>query len=70
MVENVASLASRVGDDTDIPWLHTDVIYWHAVNARVPSCVRYMDLEGEKDLKKADLGARWMGYGPEQRGEV
>ena len=44
-------------DDYDIPWHHTEVIFWHAVNASVPEGISYDDLEEVKHDSKLDLGA-------------
>jgi len=57
-------------DDYDIPWIHSDVLFWHAVNAtREPaSSLTFEDLEKEKSAKKVALGAggwemEWTGKG-------
>ena len=44
-------------DDYDIPWHHTPIIFWYAVNASVPTGVGYDDLEHRKLESKIDLGA-------------
>jgi abhydrolase domain-containing protein 12 len=44
-------------DDYDIPWHHTEVIFWHAVNATVPQGISYDELEEVKYRSKTDLGA-------------
>jgi len=44
-------------DDYDIPWHHTEVIFWHAVNATVPQGISYDELEEVKYKSKTDLGA-------------
>ena len=44
-------------DDCDVPWHHTPVIFWHAVNASAPTGIGYDDLELRKLESKADLGA-------------
>ena len=44
-------------DDHDIPWDHTPVVFWHAVNASVSAGISYEDLELIKQKSKADLGA-------------
>jgi abhydrolase domain-containing protein 12 len=44
-------------DDYDIPWHHTEVVFWHAVNAMVPRGISYNELEEVKDKLKTDLGA-------------
>jgi abhydrolase domain-containing protein 12 len=44
-------------DDYDIPSHHTEVLFWHAVNAMVPRGITYEELEEVKDKSKRDLGA-------------
>ena len=45
-------------DDYDIPWSHSDQVFWHAVSAaRAPLGVSFEELEREKDETKASLGA-------------
>jgi abhydrolase domain-containing protein 12 len=44
-------------DDYDIPWHHTPVIFWHAVNASVPAGMSFEDLQLRKLESKVDLGA-------------
>ena len=44
-------------DDYDIPSLHTEVLFWHAVNATVPPGITYDELEKSKYKSKRDLGA-------------
>lgn len=44
-------------DDYDIPWDHSSVLFWHAVNAAVPTGITYDDLEQKKLDSKVDLGA-------------
>ncbi|WEW61299.1 alpha/beta fold hydrolase domain-containing protein [Emydomyces testavorans] len=44
-------------DDYDIPWHHTQVVFWHAVNASVPTGLSYDELEQKKLDSKLDLGA-------------
>ncbi len=44
-------------DDYDIPWQHTQVIFWHAVNATVPGGISYDKLDEMKSQSKTDLGA-------------
>ena len=43
-------------DDADIPCNHSDVVFWHAVNATVPGGISYQQLETEKETKKIGLG--------------
>lgn len=44
-------------DDYDIPWHHSEVIFWHAVNASMPAGISYEELEEKKLDLKVDLGA-------------
>ena len=44
-------------DDYDIPWHHTELIFWHAVNATIPHGVGYRELQEIKSRSKTDLGA-------------
>ena len=44
-------------DDYDVPWHHTEVVFWHAVNATVPQGISYDELEEVKHKSKTDLGA-------------
>jgi abhydrolase domain-containing protein 12 len=46
-------------DDYDIPWSHSDVLFWHAVNATLesPSCMTFEELEKVKSKEKTSLGA-------------
>ena len=44
-------------DDYDIPFHHTEVLFWHAVNATVPEGITYEELEEVKYKSKMDLGA-------------
>lgn len=45
-------------DDYDIPWSHSDQVFWHAVSAaRAPLGVGFEELEREKDETKTSLGA-------------
>lgn len=44
-------------DDYDIPWHHSQLVFWHAVNASMPAGISYDDLEQKKLDSKADLGA-------------
>lgn len=43
-------------DDYDIPWTHSQELYWNAVNATKPSGVSRAELDAAKDSKKQDLG--------------
>ena len=44
-------------DDYDVPWHHTSNVFWHAVNASMPSGISYDDLEEKKLESRRDLGA-------------
>lgn len=44
-------------DDYDIPFHHTEVVFWHAVNATVPRGITYDELDDVKYKSKRDLGA-------------
>lgn len=44
-------------DDYDIPSHHTEVVFWHAVNATEPLGITYDELEEVKYKSKKDLGA-------------
>ncbi|CAG8201486.1 unnamed protein product [Penicillium nalgiovense] len=44
-------------DDFDISWHHSQLVFWHAVNASMPAGINYDDLEQKKLDSKADLGA-------------
>ncbi|KAK4118816.1 alpha/beta-hydrolase [Parathielavia appendiculata] len=47
-------------DDYDIPWSHSDQLYWHAVNAARLEGIAFNDLEEEKEQTKTMLGpAGW-----------
>ncbi|KAJ5728933.1 uncharacterized protein N7483_003441 [Penicillium malachiteum] len=43
-------------DDYDIPWHHSQLLFWHAVNASTSTGMSY-DFEQKKLDSKADLGA-------------
>jgi abhydrolase domain-containing protein 12 len=44
-------------DDYDIPWHHTTVLFWHAINATLPVGISYDELEEKKIESKQNLGA-------------
>ena len=44
-------------DDYDIPSHHTEVVFWHAVNATVPQGITYDEGDDVKHNSKTDLGA-------------
>jgi abhydrolase domain-containing protein 12 len=57
-------------DDWDIPWSHTEVLFWHAVNATLEptASLSFDELERRKEDEKTPLGAggwemEWRGKG-------
>lgn len=44
-------------DDYDIPWTHSDQMFWGAVNASLPAGISFEALEREKEVAKVALGA-------------
>ncbi|KAI9823493.1 MAG: hypothetical protein M1819_001347 [Sarea resinae] len=46
----------HAADDADIPYIHTEDLYWHAVNATTTTGMSYEELEQEKAMKRTDLG--------------
>ena len=44
-------------DDYDIPWSHSDQMYWHAVNAASPKDITFAELEQEKLETRVQRGA-------------
>jgi abhydrolase domain-containing protein 12 len=44
-------------DDYDIPWTHSEQVFWHAVNSSVPDGVAPDELETAKATTKSDRGA-------------
>jgi abhydrolase domain-containing protein 12 len=57
-------------DHYDIPWIHSDTLFWHAVNATLepPSSMSFDKLEKIKEKEKSPLGAggweiEWKGKG-------
>ncbi|KAL1883498.1 hypothetical protein Plec18167_002502 [Paecilomyces lecythidis] len=45
-------------DDYDIPWHHTEILFWHAVNASaLPTGIGYDELAARKQESRVDLGA-------------
>ena len=44
-------------DDWDIPWHHTEIVFWHAVNATTSRGISYEELEATKLNSKTHLGA-------------
>ncbi|KAK0744526.1 Alpha/Beta hydrolase protein [Apiosordaria backusii] len=48
-------------DDYDIPWSHSDQMFWHAVSATRPGGITFEELEEEKEQTKKSLGpAGWV----------
>lgn len=43
-------------DDYDIPWSHSEQLFWNAVNASLPMGISYEELEKQKSLSKNELG--------------
>ncbi|KAK9769657.1 putative Alpha/Beta hydrolase protein [Seiridium cardinale] len=44
-------------DDYDIPWPHSEVVFWHGVNASTADGIRFDELDKEKKATRTDLGA-------------
>ncbi|KAI0841330.1 alpha/beta-hydrolase [Hypoxylon sp. FL0890] len=44
-------------DDYDIPWTHSEEVFWHAVNASLPEGISYEELEKKKEASKSFRGA-------------
>lgn len=44
-------------DDYDIPFHHTELVFWHAVDAMVPQGITYDQLEDVKRKSRKNLGA-------------
>jgi abhydrolase domain-containing protein 12 len=64
-------------DDYDIPWIHSDVLFWHAVSATLdpPSSMTFNELEEIKAKEKTPLGAggwemEWKGKGGVVREQI
>ncbi|KAJ4860591.1 hypothetical protein T069G_05579 [Trichoderma breve] len=58
-------------DDYDIPWKHSDLLYWHAINATLPHGISYEELEREKLASKLDLQAGgWVVKQETQKGNL
>lgn len=57
-------------DDYDIPWIHSEIVFWHAVNAtRDPEAsLSFEELGSEKEKQKSVLGAG--GWEMEWRGRA
>lgn len=58
-------------DDYDIPWSHSDQLFWHAVNASRPDGITFDDLEEEKEQTKKTLGpAGWVAESRTAKGVI
>lgn len=58
-------------DDYDIPWTHSDQMFWSAVNASLPAGIEFEELEREKELAKVGLGEGGWTYSREtERGLI
>jgi len=44
-------------DDWDVPWHHTPILFWNAVNVSLPMGISYKDLEIKRRDSLQDLGA-------------
>lgn len=44
-------------DDYDIPAHHTELVFWHAVNATIPRRLSFEEIEQKKSNSRRDLGA-------------
>ena len=45
-------------DDYDIPWQHTEKLFWYAVNAASPQApTNYSDFEGLREKRRTNLGS-------------
>lgn len=44
-------------DDYDIPWSHSEQLFWHATNASMPDGIAFAELEGEKMASRVDNDA-------------
>jgi len=58
-------------DDYDIPWSHSDQLFWHAVSASRSGGIAFDDLEEEKEQTKKTLGpAGWVAESRTAKGVV
>lgn len=64
-------------DDYDIPWMHSEIVFWHAVNATLDpeASLSFVELEAEKERQKSALGAggwemEWRGGGGVVREQI
>lgn len=54
-------------DDYDIPWTHSEQLFWHAVNATEPAGISFEDLEKQKGEERIEMGHG--GWAMERRSE-
>jgi len=54
-------------DDYDIPWTHSEQLFWHAVNATEPAGITFEDLEKQKGEERVEMGHG--GWAIERRSE-
>lgn len=54
-------------DDYDIPWIHSEQLFWHAINATEPDGITFEDLEKQKSEEKVEMGHG--GWAVERRSE-
>lgn len=58
-------------DDYDIPYSHSDQLYWHAVSASTPNGVSFEELEKQKTDTRCSLGAGgWVATTETERGVI
>ncbi|KAF7556256.1 hypothetical protein G7Z17_g1531 [Cylindrodendrum hubeiense] len=58
-------------DDYDIPWTHSEELFWHAVNATSPEGITYDELEKEKEETRLQLGAGgWLVNRESKKGSI
>ncbi|KAK3984963.1 Alpha/Beta hydrolase protein [Cladorrhinum sp. PSN332] len=58
-------------DDYDIPWAHSDQLFWHAVSATRREGISFEELEEEKEQTKKTLGpAGWVVEHETERGVI
>ncbi|KAL6869945.1 hypothetical protein ACO1O0_001280 [Amphichorda felina] len=51
--------------DYDIPWSHSEQLFWHAVDATEPAGISFEELGKQKSETRVDMGAG--GWGVERR---
>ncbi|KAI0113921.1 Alpha/Beta hydrolase protein [Nemania sp. FL0031] len=52
-------------DDYDIPWSHSEQLFWHAINASMPHGITFEELEKEKSVSRFNNNAG--GWAAERR---